>query len=203
MPAHVHVRRAELLPVVPGETRRQRRRTGGNPAQRTLADVLQPRCDVGTHRQVPLPQQAELTVGPNALAGAGSPAYPHVRSFSSGRAAPRNAGRKAWAEAGRSDGVAEATATRAATSQPFPLYAQMTILSRQLDLGSPTRRLCALGISERRSRNVARRMLALTGEADLGQEIAGLGVLPRRVRPLQPRGLLAVTPRRSTAPAVR
>lgn len=39
---------------------------------------------------------------------------------------------------------------------------------------------------------------ALTGEANLGQEIVGRGALAGRIRPLQHRRLLAVTPRRST-----
>src|SRR6266516_1386905 len=115
MPAHVHVRRAELLPVVSGGTKRQRRRTGGNPAQRTLADVLQPGCDVGTHRRVPLSQQARLTACRRTLAGT---ARGRIRmSVPSAAAGPPRAARAPEPGLRLAGLVVSRTSTRAATSR--------------------------------------------------------------------------------------
>jgi hypothetical protein len=47
LPSHVPVQRAEFLLFVPDETRHERRRVGGERSVRAVADVLQPRRDVG------------------------------------------------------------------------------------------------------------------------------------------------------------
>ncbi len=90
--------------VVPDETRRQRRRTGGNPAQHTLAGVSNPAAMRETHRLVPRPQHAGLTVrrdnhGRDGVASIS--ARPFLQQLP-GRGAQRVPG--SWAQPGRSGG---------------------------------------------------------------------------------------------------